>query len=135
MKVRFRPLKVADFYDIQVQERHKWVLPIMRANPLALYRLAENPFAFTMAVDGKPLAACGVTPQHEIWALLGPDMKSVMLRLFRYGKAMMDAYGQPLWAHIDRSNPAAVRLALTAGMRKVKIVDEGTMDVWTYARP
>ena len=133
MKVsRFRPLRVLDFYDLEVQPRHQYLMPVFRSNPLLLQSLADDPFSFTMVEDGKPVASCGVLPNGALWILFGPDMKRHMLRFVRYGLAMMRIYGRPTWAEIDRTNKHAVRLALTAGLRKVKIAPKGVMDIWAY---
>jgi hypothetical protein len=105
---------------------------MFRANPLLLQALADSPFSFTMEEAGRPIASAGVTADHGIWILFAPDMKRHMLRFVRYGLAMMRIYGQPTWAHIDRTNPAAVRLALTAGLRKVTIDPKGVLDKWIF---
>lgn len=131
-KVRFRPLRVSDFYEIELQPRHRHWEPVFHANPLILHQLCENPFCFTMEVDGKPIAAAGVTHKDELWAFLRADMRRHMLRFSRYGCAMIGMYGRPVYADIDRTNPGAVRWALLMGFRKVKIATEGTMD--RYAR-
>lgn len=133
--VRFRPLRVSDFYDIELQPRHAGMKPIFQANPLVLHALTESPFSYTMEVDGKPVAALGPTPDHEIWAYLGHDLKRHMVRLVRYTRAMIEMYGRPLWAKVDRTNPDGERFMLLLGLRKVKIAEEGVMDTWLYDRP
>jgi len=133
MRARFRGLRVSDFYEIEAQPRHAHVVPLLRANPLLLQSLVDSPFSFTMTVDGKPKASLGVLPDHKLWALLGDDLVRHFVRLTRYTRAMMDMYQAPLWADVDRTNPAAVKWALLLGMRKVKIAEKGTLDVWHYA--
>jgi hypothetical protein len=131
MKVRFRPLKVSDFYEIELQPRHASSQPVFRANPLVLHSLTESPFSFAMEVDGKAVAALGPNQYREIWAYLGRDLKRHMVRLVRYTRAMLDAYGR-CWARVDRTNRDGERFMLLLGLRKVKIAEEGVMDVWLY---
>lgn len=132
MKARFRPLRVSDFYELEVQSRHQYLMPVFRAHPLALQSLCDSPFSFAMEVDGKPVAAIGNTDNHEIWAFLGNDLRRCMVRLCRYCRAMAHAYGRPLKAHIDRTHADAERWALLMGMRKVKIDQKGTRDIWVF---
>lgn len=128
MKVKFRPLKVSDFYEIELQPRHAHAQPVFQANPLTLHALTESPFSFTMTVDGKPVAALGPTDKREWWAYLGCDLKRSMIRLVRYANAMADMYG-PLWSTVDRSNPEGERFMLLLGLRKVNMRPDG-MDIW-----
>jgi len=129
--VRFRPLKVSDFYEIELQPRHAEAQPVFRANPLVLHSLTESPFSFAMEVDGKAVAALGPNQYREIWAYLGRDLKRHMVRLVRYTRAMLDAYGR-CWARVDRTNRDGERFMLLLGLRKVKMAEEGVMDVWLY---
>jgi hypothetical protein len=131
--IRFRPLRVSDFYNIELQPRHAQAKPIFQANPLVLHALTDSPFSFTMEVDGKPLAALGPTETREIWAYLGHDLKRHMVRLVRYTRAMLEMYGR-CWARVDRNNPEGERFMLLLGLRKVKMAEEGTMDTWVYDR-
>lgn len=129
--VRFRPLKVSDFYEIELQPRHAASQPVFRANPLVLHALTESPFSFAMEVDGKAVAALGPNENREIWAYLGHDLRRNMVRLVRYTRAMLDAYGQ-CWARVDRTNRDGERFMLLLGLRKVKMAEEGVMDSWIY---
>jgi len=133
-KVRFRGLRVSDFYELDVQPAHAALVPILQANPLRLQALVDDPFSFTMTVDGVPKASLGVTPERGMWALLDGNLKRHMVRLTRYTRAMIDMYQETLWADIDRGNRAAVRWALLLGMRRVKMAPKGTMDTWLYDR-
>jgi hypothetical protein len=128
-KVKFRPLRVSDFYEIELQPRHAEAKPMFQANPLLLHALTESPFSFTMTVDGKPVAALGPTANREWWAYLGCDLKRSMVRLVRYTNAMADMYG-PLWSRVDRTNPEGERFMLLLGLRKVKVAEEGVLDTW-----
>lgn len=129
MKVKFRPLRVSDFYEIELQPRHSYGAPLFYANPLALHALTESPYSFTMEVDGKPMAALGPTANREWWAYLGCDLKRHMVRLVRYTNLMADMYG-PLWASVDRTHPEAERFMLLLRLRKVKVAEKGVMDTW-----
>lgn len=131
--VRFRPLRVSDFYNIELQPRHAHAEPVFHANPLVLHALTDSPFSFTMEVDGKPVAALGPTDTREIWAYLGHDLKRHMVRLVRYTRAMLEMYGH-CWARVDRNNPDGERFMLLLGLRKVKVDEEGTMDTWVNDR-
>lgn len=133
MSTRFRPLRVSDFYNIELQPRHAHAEPVFHANPLVLHALTDSPFSFTMEVDGKPVAALGPTDTREIWAYLGHDLKHHMVRLVRYTRAMLEMYGR-CWARVDRNNPDGERFMLLLGLRKVKVDEEGTMDTWVNDR-
>ena len=130
MKVKFRALKPSDFYEIEAQPRHARLLTWLRANPLSMYRLTDDPFSFTMEVNGRAVAACGTTHEREIWGILGGDMRRTMVPFTRYSRAMMAQYtvGGPCWASIDRTVPTSVRWALALGMHLVTVDQVGTMD-------
>ena len=131
MRVKFRPLKPSDFYEIEAQPRHAWLLTWLKANPLSLRNLADDPFSYTMEVDGRAAAAGGTTVNQEIWALMGGDMRRTLLPFTRYSRAMIEQHG-PCWAAIDRTVPSAVRWAKALRLRRVHVDQTGTMDKWAY---
>jgi hypothetical protein len=69
--IKFRPLKPSDFYEIEAQPRHQRLLTWLRANPLSIRHMTEDPFSYTMEVDGRAVATGGTTLDNEIWALNG----------------------------------------------------------------
>lgn len=117
---RFRPLRVSDFYLLDPAPRTRRFLSFMLARPLALHRMAEDPFSFTMEVDGKPVALAGATRTGEVWALLSADMRRYMVRLTRYALAWFDQLVDPVWMHTDNDYPPAARWALLMGFKRTK---------------
>lgn len=137
MKAKFRPIRVSDFYDIDLQERHRWILPAALSNPLYLARLSEDPYSFTMEADGAVRAICGISRENGAWAFLCGDMKPYMLKLTRYIRAMRDIYvlsGHP-FMEVDPTNPDAVRWAKALGARPVKRGQGATLERWVYEAP
>jgi hypothetical protein len=102
--IKFRPLKPSDFYEIEAQPRHQRLLTWLRANPLSIRHMTEDPFSYTMEVDGRAVATGGTTLDNEIWALMGGDMRRTLLPFTRYSRAMIEQHG-PCWAAIDRTVP------------------------------
>lgn len=133
-RIKFRPLKPSDFYEIEAQPRHAYLLTWLRANPLSMRNLTEDPFSFAMEVNGRAAAACGTTVDREIWGILGGDMRRTMVPFTRYSRAMVEQYvvGGACWASIDRTVPSAVRWAKALGLRLVHVDQTGTMDKWRY---
>lgn len=127
MRPRFRPLRVSDFYDIEVTDydraKRHWLL----ANPLVLHQVAENPFCFAMATD-RPIGLGGVTPNHEIWGVASPEIGLHLVRFTRYVRKMMEFYGRPVWATVAHDNPAGARWASTLGMQRTKVGE--IWDTW-----
>jgi hypothetical protein len=129
--IKFRPLKPSDFYEIEAQPRHQRLLTWLRANPLSIRHMTEDPFSYTMEVDGRAVATGGTTLDNEIWALMGGDMRRTLLPFTRYSRAMIEQHG-PCWAAIDRTVPSAVRWAKALRLRLVHVDQTGTMDKWAY---
>ena len=130
MKTRFRPLRVSDFYLLDPAPHTRSRLPMLLSRPLLLHRMAEDPFSFTMDVDGKPVALAGVTATGETWALLSSDMRRHMVRLTRYALCWFDQLVRPVWMTTDNTDPAAARWALLMGFKRTKKGDRYD----TYAR-
>lgn len=128
---RFRPLRVSDFYTMNTVD-HAWGrLPFLLARPLALYKLAEDPFSFAMEVEGELVALAGVVPETgEVWALLASDMKRHMVRLTRYALRWFEMLPGLVWMHTDNDYPPAARWALLMGFKRTKKGDRYD----TYAR-
>ncbi|TXI83542.1 MAG: hypothetical protein E6Q40_10770 [Cupriavidus sp.] len=127
---RFRPLRVSDFYLLDPAPNARARLPLLLSRPLLLHRMAEDPFSFTMDVDGAPVALVGITATNELWALLAADMRRHMVRLTRYGFCWFDQLARPLWMRTDNDDPAAGRWALLLGFERTKKGDRYD----TYAR-
>lgn len=127
---RFRPLRVSDFYLLDVSDHPRPRLPLLLSRPLLLHRMAEDPFSFTMEVDGAPVAIAGVMPTGEVWALLAADMRRHMVRLTRYALCWFDQLVDPVWMRTDNTDPAAARWALLMGFKRTKKGDRYD----TYAR-
>lgn len=117
---RFRPLRVSDFYLLDVCEHPRPRLPFLLSRPLLLQRMADDPFSFTMEVDGEPVALAGVNGHGEVWALLAHDMRRHMVRLTRYALCWFDQLIDPVWMHTDNHDPAAARWALLMGFKRTK---------------
>lgn len=134
MKARFRPIKVSDFYQIDVQERHENFGVLARANPLRLHQLADEAFSFTMLTGATVQAICGVTPDRTAWALLSKTVRPYTLPLVRYIRAMRDVYvlSGPAFLEIDRTRPDTVRWAKALGAHRVSVNPRNERDRWIY---
>lgn len=127
--VSFKPFQARDLDSLEVQAVHALTLKAVRLRPFSVLDAELSLWSFTMWVDGKPRACCGIGANGGIWAFLAPDMKRTMLPLWRYGRAMIDAHVAivgPVWASVDPEYPEAVHL-----VRMAKFWSTGTR-VWMY---
>lgn len=128
MRVRIEPFAYEDLAQLEVQERHAELVPVLRRHGDTVRELTEGPYSYTAwSVYGRPLCACGIlrTPADTgyAWAFLGPDMRRAMVPVTRYVAAVLDRFIRevgPVLAEIDESNPQAVRWVEMLGFTRAR---------------
>lgn len=117
------PFELADLEDIQVQQRHSGLVPLILARPFAFIRATEGPWSWTYWTEtGRPVACAGILKNGSAWAFLGTDMRREMVPFLRATRQVLEAYSAavgPVRSDIDTASPEAVRWARLLGFRQI----------------
>lgn len=131
MTVKFEPFSISDLPLLDVQPRHKHILPIVYRNILSLAPQLSGPWSWTAwSVYGVPIAAAGVLKNGFAWALLGQDLRRNMVAVHRAVGSVLEQrsdIGLPTYATIDPEYRAAVRWAKALGFRPAS-----SAGVWVF---
>lgn len=112
---------IADLLDMDVQERHAWMVPRVWRNLLIVHPVMVGKWSWTMWSEyGIPVGSCGITPDGGAWAFLTPLIRPHMVSATRKTRDALRSHLKevgPVYADIDKTHPEALRWVKLLGFR------------------
>jgi hypothetical protein len=119
--IEISPFDLHDLEQMEVQQKHKELVPVLFNSYLSARRMLEGPWAWTAWTEhGRPVASCGILNNGGAWAFLSEDLRRDMVAVTRAVRRVLELHAAvkgPVFADIDGSFAEGVRWAKFLGFQ------------------